>query len=99
MMNARQIMISAALACTCAMAADTPGRTIRLKLRTRVEAFKGTGNWQEVGFEKDLPVSRAAIVICDMWDKHWCAGARHRVDALAARMAPVIDRARARGIQ
>ena len=46
-----------------------------------------------------LPVSRTAIVICDMWDKHWCSGASHRVDALAARMNPVMEKARAAGVQ
>jgi len=86
--------------CAAALVAATvPGRIIRLNLRTRVEAFRGSGTWQEVHFEKDLPVSRTAIVISDMWDHHWCSGASRRVDALALRMAPVIDAARAAGIQ
>ena len=34
-----------------------------------------------------------------MWDKHWCSGASHRVDALAARMNPVLEKARAAGVQ
>jgi nicotinamidase-related amidase len=34
-----------------------------------------------------------------MWDNHWCKGAAGRVDILARKMAPVIDRARAAGIQ
>ncbi len=48
---------------------------------------------------EDLPVSHTAIVICDMWDKHWCSGASRRVDALAAQMNPVIEKARAAGVQ
>jgi hypothetical protein len=70
------------------------GAALKLNLRTRVEAFKGSGDWQEAHFEKTLPVARTAIVICDMWDKHWCSGASRRLDALAARMAPVVDAAR-----
>lgn len=73
--------------------------SFRLRLRTRVEAFKGSGVWEEVYFQKDFPVRETALLICDMWDNHWCAGAARRVNVLASRMAPVIEQARARGIQ
>ena len=95
----RLILLCAMFASACAVAADAPARTVRLHLRTRVEAFKGTGDWQEVFIEKTLPVSQTAILICDMWDRHWCKGATERVGVLATRMAPVLDRARAHGIQ
>jgi len=72
---------------------------LRLPLRSRVEAFKGSGVWEEVRLEAALPVPQTAILICDMWDKHWCSGAARRVQALALRMAPLLDQARARGIQ
>src|SRR5713226_7367137 len=75
------------------------GRTVRLPLRTRVEVFKGSGIWQEVHFDKDFPVAETAIVICDMWDNHWCKGAAQRVEVLARKMAPVIEQARAGGIR
>ena len=95
----KRLVLSAMLACACAMAADAPSSTVRLHLRTRVELFKGSGDWQEVHVERTLPVARTAILICDMWDRHWCTGATRRVGALAERMAPVLDRARAYGIQ
>ena len=85
------------LTCATAMAADAP--TLRLNLRTRVEAFKGSSDWQEVHITQNLPVAHTAILICDMWDQHWCSGASRRVDALALRMNPVIEKARAAGIQ
>ncbi len=87
----RRIIFCAILACVYAMAADAPSGTIKLHLRTRVEAFKGSGEWHEVHLERDLSVARTAILICDMWDKHWCSGANQRVGALAERMAPVFD--------
>jgi nicotinamidase-related amidase len=77
-----------------ALAAD-----LQLDLRSRVEAFKGSGVWEEVQLRDTFPASQTAILICDMWDKHWCSGANRRVEALAHRMAPVIDEARAHGIQ
>ena len=72
---------------------------LRLPLRSRVEAFKGSGVWEEVRLDAALSSPQTAILICDMWDRHWCSGATRRVAALALRMAPVIDQARARGIQ
>ena len=85
------------LTCATAMGADAP--TLRLNLRTRVEVFKGSSDWQEVHITQNLPIAHTAILICDMWDKHWCSGASRRVDALALRMNPVIEKARAAGIQ
>src|SRR2546428_2903297 len=88
--------------CACAslaIAGEVSARTLRVDLRSRVEAFRGSGTWQEVHFPHDLPVAKSAIVICDVWDKHWCSGASRRVDALAVRMAPFIEKARAQGIQ
>src|SRR5438132_7296619 len=76
-----------------------PEGALRLKLRTRVETFKGSGEWDEVNLVKEVPVAEVAIIICDMWDKHWCDGATERCGALADKMAPVIEAARAKGIQ
>ena len=72
---------------------------LQLKLRTRVEVFKGSGIWEEVRFERSAPVKETALLLCDMWDNHWCSGAAKRVDVLAARMARLVNMARSRGIQ
>ena len=72
--------------------------TLRLHLRTRVETFKGSGEWDELTLTKELPIRETAIIICDMWDKHWCPSATKRCDALAHKMASVIAAAQARGI-
>jgi len=99
MMSSRRLLLCLLVSSVNAVAAGMPGHTLKLNLRTRVEAFKGSGNWQEVHFEKMQPASRTAILICDMWDKHWCTGASRRVAALAARMEPVVAAGRANGIQ
>jgi nicotinamidase-related amidase len=41
---------------------------------------------------------RTALLICDMWDKHWCAGASRRVDEMAPVMDRVVRAARERGV-
>ena len=71
----------------------------KLRLRTRVEAFKGTGQWKEVDFDMDLSLPETALLICDMWDRHWCRGATQRVGILAERINLLVAQARASGIQ
>jgi nicotinamidase-related amidase len=71
---------------------------IQLPLRSRVELFKGTGDWREVTQSFTLEPRKTALIICDMWDKHWCRGATARVGPLAAKAAPVIQKARDAGI-
>lgn len=41
---------------------------------------------------------KTAIVICDMWDQHWCRGATARVAEMAPRMNEVVSAARKRGV-
>jgi nicotinamidase-related amidase len=72
---------------------------LTVNLRSRVEAFKGSGEWRAVNLQETVPVEATAIVICDMWDKHWCSGATARVNALVTKMAPFLEAARKRGIQ
>lgn len=69
-----------------------------LPLRTEVQAFKGSGKWQQAEFRANFPIRETAIVICDMWDRHWCSGANRRVGLLAGKMNPVLETARQAGI-
>jgi nicotinamidase-related amidase len=74
------------------------GAELRLHLRTRVEAQKGSGVWDEVVLTKPFVPSESAILICDMWDKHWCEKASERCAIMAKKMGPVLDSARKLGI-
>jgi nicotinamidase-related amidase len=81
------------------LAGSAPAADLQLDMRSRVEAFKGSGVWEEVRVRDNFPTTQTAILICDMWDKHWCSGASRRVEGLAQRMAPIIAEARSHGIQ
>jgi nicotinamidase-related amidase len=70
----------------------------RVPLRTEVRAFKGNGVWQKAEFKQDFSNRETAIVICDMWDRHWCTDANQRVGQLAQKMEPVLQVARSSGI-
>ena len=88
-----------ALACAFTFfAAAAPGQTVHLKLRSRVETPKGSGAWTETQLQRDLPVRQTALLICDLWDHHWCSGSEKRVGILAPKIAAVVEQARARGI-
>lgn len=41
---------------------------------------------------------KTAIVVCDMWNEHWCKGATERVAEMAPRMNEVLKKARAAGV-
>jgi len=78
---------------TFVVAADKPrnssGRdTLILDARSRLETSQGSGKFTVVYKKLEWNPSDTAIIICDMWDKHWCDGATSRV----ARLAPVINK-------
>jgi nicotinamidase-related amidase len=73
--------------------------TLKLNLRSQVETPAGSGQWKEATQAREFPARETAILICDMWDQHWCRSATQRCDAIAHKMAPVIEAARARGVQ
>jgi nicotinamidase-related amidase len=74
------------------------GGQIRLPLRTRVQPFPTAPVWTEAHFDGDFSTAKSAIIITDMWDKHWCQGATMRVGEIARRMEPLLNRARAAGV-
>ena len=77
---------------------EKPG-VFRLNLRSRVEEPKGSGQWKEVVTAKELPVAETAILLCDVWDVHWCKGANERLAKMLPRMSEVVQFARSKGVQ
>ncbi|MDR1479344.1 MAG: isochorismatase family protein [Planctomycetaceae bacterium] len=58
-------------------------KSVEYKIEVKEETWKG---------------EETAIVICDMWNKHWCRGATARVAEMAPRMNEVLKAARAKKI-
>jgi len=71
---------------------------LRLRLRTRVEEPKGSGNWRAVVTTKELAPRETALLLCDVWDKHWCRGANERLAKMLPRMAQVVKFLRSKGV-
>ncbi|MDG3007412.1 isochorismatase family protein [Paludisphaera mucosa] len=75
-----------------ALADDAP---LRLTLRSRgVEAGKVT----VVEKTEDWDPKTTAIVVCDMWDQHWCRSAASRVGEMAGPLNETLKIARDRGV-
>ena len=93
-------VVSALLALAFAVNSPPPakGASINLELRTRVQPFHASSAWTEADFEQSFPTTNSAIIITDMWDKHWCRGATGRVGEIARKMEPLLQKARASGI-
>lgn len=78
--------------------APSSGGDTLLLLRTRIQPYHQSGPWVEAQFDGTIANARTAIIITDMWDRHWCAGATNRVEQIAKRMEPVLEEARRAGI-
>ena len=72
-----------------------------LRLMTYREVPKTTGRngWRAIEEEAIWRPSETAVIIVDMWNKHWSWGATERVDLMAPRMNTVINAARNQGVQ
>jgi len=57
---------------------------LKLSLRSRVETSPGSGRWNEVVRVQAFSAGEAAILICDMWDRHWCRSATRRCVAITS---------------
>ena len=78
---------------------STNNDTLQLTTLRQVPRTTGRNGWRVVEEEVAWRPSETAIIIVDMWNKHWSWGATERVNIMAPRMNVVIDTARDQGIQ
>lgn len=71
---------------------------LKLTLRRLVPIDQQTNSWRQISTLVEWAPEATAVVICDMWDQHWCKGATARVAEMAPRMNQVITDLRARGV-
>ena len=70
---------------------------LALKTRRRRETTAGSGEFEVTQQTVDWKGAQTAVVIVDMWDKHWCVGATRRVGQVAPQMNAFANVARDRG--
>ena len=74
-------------------------KTFSLNKRTqRLQSSEnGRVQWDILTTEQVIPAGQTAILICDMWDRHWSRGASERVETMAPRLNEVVQVARQTG--
>jgi nicotinamidase-related amidase len=77
-----------------ALRADEP---LRLTLRSRAKT-PGQDGFRVVEKPARWEARKTALIICDMWDDHWCKSAAGRVNELAGPMNELVKLARDRGV-
>ena len=102
-MNSRQfrtllifcIVFSVLSSISYCMSSDKP---LVLVTRSRAPLADDTGRFRVVQNKVQWEPKQTAIIICDMWNQHWCKGATERVAELAPYMNEVVSRARDKGV-
>lgn len=69
-----------------------------LTLHARAQKKTGDGKFTTATTDLQWQSDQTALIICDMWDDHWCKGAADRVTEMAPAMDAVIKAARERGV-
>lgn len=70
-----------------------------LELNARSQKLNDNGtSYNETNETLSWDPKETAIVVCDMWNEHWCDGASRRVAEMAPRMNQVLHAARDRGV-
>lgn len=90
------VVVFALAVCTLAPAMNEP-EALKLVLRSRT-----TQPGKDAPAPTESKVAwnpkKTAIIVCDMWDHHWCKSAEARVGELAGPMNDMLTAARARGV-
>ncbi len=71
---------------------------LHLNARSRTETEPNSGRYHSLAKPVTWNAEETAIVVCDMWDKHWCPTATERVGQMVPRMNDVITAARKKGV-
>ncbi|MGV2332603.1 MAG UNVERIFIED_CONTAM: hypothetical protein LVR18_00090 [Planctomycetaceae bacterium] len=71
------------------------GEPLQLNPRSRVETVPGSGFWHSTVTPVQWKPEETCIVVCDMWDDHWCKPSAARVNEMAPFMNGVLRVARA----
>lgn len=92
------ILVLSTVSAVPEVAAADESSTMRLNLRTREEVAPGSERFREVTKATQWKCRETAIVICDMWNDHYCRNAARRVAEMAPRMNEVLSKARDMGV-
>ena len=71
---------------------------LNVRMQTLERDTDGYVHWTVQESAIALHPEETALVLCDVWDHHWCRGAVERLDALLPRMNAVVKSMREKGV-
>jgi nicotinamidase-related amidase len=75
------------------------GLSLNCRSQALTQDANGRNVWQVRSEVREWPAEETGLLLCDVWDRHWCRGATERLDAMIPRMSATVEAARKRGIQ
>lgn len=90
-------MLLVLVSASTVLGADRSSSPYRVVERTRVEVDGATGLLSVVEKPVEWAPAETALVICDMWDTHWCKSASARTAQIAPRIDALAKSMRAQG--
>ncbi len=78
--------------------ADVATANAVLNARSRVVASNDSSGFQIVNKRLEWDLAKTAVIICDMWNEHWCKGATARVGEMVPTMNEFLSKARSKGM-
>jgi nicotinamidase-related amidase len=73
--------------------------TLSAVVRTReLVGEDGARDWRIVDAPTDLVPTQTAVILCDVWDRHWCPTAQERLEAMVPAMNRLVAYLRQQGV-
>jgi nicotinamidase-related amidase len=93
------ILLLALTTANCKQTVAQPkGERIKVSLQKRIPSELDKGAWVLVNKIEEWNAEETALIVCDMWDRHWCGDATNRVAEMAPHLNESINIARDKGI-
>ena len=89
-----RLLFAASLLATFMLSAEP----LKLNTRARTLSAVGGGKYEAVLRTVQWDPKKTAVIVCDMWDDHWCKGAAGRVGEMTPRMDEVLVGMRKQGV-
>lgn len=91
------VLLLVSLLAGCAVSQNAPDTQRMLKVHLRHRSGESALHSTERNTVETWDPRRTAIVVCDMWDDHWCKSAAARVGELVEPLNRTLDAARKKG--
>lgn len=77
--------------------ASRPSHMLHVTARSRKLIAPTTNRYEVIETPVEWDARHTAVIICDLWDQHWCHGATQRVGEMAPRVNAFVSAVRDRG--